>query len=201
MSKYHKINSVFKRDGKRFTDEFSCPEFEYLKDLPWIGTEKVDGTNVRLYKNGDIKGRTDNAQFAPKTFLMLQRYSEILQQSDLPDNTILYGEGYGASIQKGGTYLPDSQDFVLFDVSINGNYQSLDSVQQIANQLNIKAVPVLGLMSLIDWVAAIQSGKFKQSILHPSSPNEGVVLKPAQALHTRIGERIITKLKFKDFLN
>jgi hypothetical protein len=40
MTAYHKINSVFKRDGKNFTNEFARPEFEYLKDLHWIGTEK-----------------------------------------------------------------------------------------------------------------------------------------------------------------
>lgn len=201
MTQYHKINSVFKRDGKRFTNEFSRQEFEYLKDLYWIGTEKIDGTNVRLYKTGEIKGRTDNAQFSPKTYTMLQEYSAKLIDAGLPEDTILYGEGYGAGIQKGGTYLPDSQDFVLFDVKINGNYQPIESVHDIANKLGIKYAPVLGCMPLINWVEAIKSGEFSQSILHPLSPNEGVIIKPIVELRDRTGGRIISKLKFRDFAN
>jgi len=51
MIKYPKIQSVFKRDPKThkfIIGEYSTPEFEYLKDCIWIGTEKIDGTNIRV---------------------------------------------------------------------------------------------------------------------------------------------------------
>lgn len=56
---YHKINSIYKRDEKtkEFTNEFSLPEFEYLKHNLWEFTEKIDGTNVRIiWENGELRG-------------------------------------------------------------------------------------------------------------------------------------------------
>ena len=60
MSKYHKIQSIFKRDmtSKRRTlieGYWTLPEFEYLANNPWTFTEKVDGTNIRvMFSNGVI---------------------------------------------------------------------------------------------------------------------------------------------------
>ena len=203
--KYHKIQSVFKRNpatkNKRFLmGQFSCPEFEYLQDLPWVGTEKIDGTNVRLYKDGRIMGRTDNAQLHSKLLNHLEGVMEVLQASDLPDDTLLYGEGYGAKIQSGGHYIPDGQSFALFDASIAGNIQPRESVEDIAAQLSIPVAPILGTMTLVEWVEVISSGQqFRGSVLHEGGRNEGVVLRPKVELQTRTGERVITKLKFKDF--
>ena len=54
MKEYHKINSIFQRDERgRFTKKYSIPEFEYLKDNIWTGTEKVDGTNIRIMINNE----------------------------------------------------------------------------------------------------------------------------------------------------
>ena len=72
VKKYHKIDSVYKRgDRGRFTDKFARPEFEYLFNNTWIGTEKIHGVNMRmgLKHDGhlvkDIRGRTDEAQIPP----------------------------------------------------------------------------------------------------------------------------------------
>jgi len=201
---YHKIQSVFKRDpttrNKRFLmDQYSCVEFEYLRNLLWVGTEKVDGTNVRLYKDGRIGGRTDNAQLHAGLMNHLQGVSPRLQASDLPENIVLYGEGYGAKIQSGGQYIPDGQSFVLFDVMINGNYQPRESVVDVACKLDLPVTPIMGRMSLIDWVCSISAGEYRTSMLHIHAKNEGVVIRPEFELRTRTGDRVITKLKFKDF--
>ncbi len=47
---YPKINAPWKRDdkGRILPNTFARPEFEYLLELPWLWTEKVDGTNIRL---------------------------------------------------------------------------------------------------------------------------------------------------------
>ncbi|MBU1082564.1 MAG: hypothetical protein KKB59_18905, partial [Spirochaetes bacterium] len=49
MQKYHKIQTVFKRDPETkfktlLIGDFALPEFEYLKNNLWVYTEKVDGT-------------------------------------------------------------------------------------------------------------------------------------------------------------
>ena len=60
---------------------------------------------------------------------------------DMP--VMLIGEGYGAKIQKGGGDYRTDNDFILFDVCINGNYQPRESVNEIANYFNIDVVPTI----------------------------------------------------------
>ena len=50
-----------------------------------------------------------------------------------PVDVTLYGEGYGARIQKGGgKYLAKSCDFVLFDVKIGDWWLRREAVDEIA---------------------------------------------------------------------
>lgn len=69
MREYHKIETVFERstDGDKCLQlgKFRNPTVEFLKDLPWQFTEKLDGTNTRVYWDGhriSYGGRTDRAQ-------------------------------------------------------------------------------------------------------------------------------------------
>jgi RNA ligase len=207
VTKYHKIQSVFKRDpeakNKRFLMwDYSMPEFEYLAHNHWVGTEKIDGTNIRIYgknEGGFIAGKTNNAQIYQGLFAHLETVRDRLIASDLPDDIVLYGEGYGAKIQSGGHYIPDGQSFALFDVMIGSNFQPRSSVLDVAIKLDLPVCPLIGQMTLVEWVYAIESGEFRDSILHPGAKNEGVVLRPMTELKSRCGDRIITKLKFKDF--
>ena len=54
---YHKILSPWKRyDSKSKTvntQSFSDDYIEMLKDIQWIGTEKVDGKNLNFYYDGN----------------------------------------------------------------------------------------------------------------------------------------------------
>lgn len=208
MKEYHKINSLFKRDHNNpsvFLNKYAQKEFEYLADLDWVGYEKVDGTNIRISFN-EIRGRTDKAKIPP---FLLPRLVEV--QTALnnlgPDYDVinikditLIGEGYGAKIQSGGVYIPDGQDFVLFDVLIRDEYYAVrEYVEHVAEALNVSIVPILGWTDLPTWAKAIADGSESDSTLHPGAPMEGVVLHPAVPLLSQIGTRIITKLKFRDF--
>jgi len=74
MIKYHKIQTVYKRDFETkhktlLEDQFSIPEFEFLKDNLWSFSEKLDGTNIRVMFDGfkiTFGGKTDNAQILTK---------------------------------------------------------------------------------------------------------------------------------------
>lgn len=216
MKKYHKINSLFKRDAKGnfILGEFSTPEFEYLFENEWIGTEKIDGTNIRIHWDGQnvkIGGRTDNAQI-PSFLLerlnyLVERFNWISAFDDpvvhgtegnpIVDIT-LYGEGYGAKIQKsGGLYIRDGVDFILFDVRIGSWWLKRQDVDEIANKLRIDSVPVVFRGTLPEAIEFIKPG-FDSTIGEAKS--EGLVLVPAVDLFTRRGDRVITKLKTKDFL-
>lgn len=214
MTEYPKINGVFKRDdrGAFVMGEWACEEFGYLQDQPWQWTEKVDGTNIRLHYSADdptfrgnehafVAGRTDNAQIPPT---LLNRLVEILRAAPLeqvfPDHhVVLYGEGYGAKIQKGGgNYLHDRCDFVLFDVKVGDWWLRRADVEDIAARLGLDVVQVVSTCTLNDAIEIVRDVGFKSAWPGVTQP-EGLVGRPAVDLWNRKGERITTKVKHKDF--
>ncbi len=209
MKQYHKIQTVYLRDPetkfKTLLDgQFACPEFDYLQNNTWIGTEKVDGTNIRIMKDGGsrirIGGKTDNAQMPSHLLSRLGVIGELLDASEI-DCCCLYGEGYGAKIQKGGgKYIPDGQDFILFDVKIGDIWLKRKDVIDIARQLDILTVPEIFKGKLSEAVDYVRSG-FHSLVGSTEFIGEGLVLRPETELFNRMGQRIITKIKYKDFSN
>lgn len=202
--KYHKIQTVWTRDPDNnyrtlIAGAWARPEFDYLRDLDWEWTEKVDGTNIRVAWDGEVVrfgGKTERAQIP--TFLLdkLQERFTPTTMKDMPAMT-LYGEGFGARIQKGGDkYIPDGVDFVLFDVWSAGLWLQRSLVYDIAHKLSPWVVPVVGQGSLTQMVDVV-SGGIKSAFGDFAA--EGLVARPLMELQDRRGERIITKLKITDF--
>lgn len=210
MMQYHKIQTVFKRDPDNnfktlLTGEYALPEFAFLKDNEWVFTEKVDGTNIRIMwdgKNVVLGGKTDNAQIPAFLVERLQNLfcttpARQRLADKLPDGGCLYGEGYGAKIQKGGgNYNADGVDFVLFDVKVGEWWLEEYNVLDVAAALSISTVPVIGRGTLHEMVARASDG-FQSK--WGDFEAEGIVARPATELRTRSGHRIITKIKHKDF--
>ncbi len=205
MESYPKIHSVYKRDNQTnslINNEFSLPEFEYLKNNIWTFTEKVDGTNIRIiWQDNKIlfKGRTDKAQIPTPlidhlrdTFLPLQdKFYNLFK-----DNVCLYGEGYGAKIQKGGGNYRDDQSFVLFDIKIGNWWLQRDDIFNIAEKLGIDTVPNVGCGTLYDAIDIVKNGLVSK---WGDFLAEGIVARPKIELRARNGKRIITKVKYRDF--
>lgn len=208
MTEYHKIQSLFKRDmaSKRKTlieGAWTLPEFEYLADNTWTFTEKVDGTNIRVAAdaNGAVTfgGRTDNAQIpAPLVVRLNERFLPLAATlaEKFADGMVLYGEGYGAKIQKGGGNYRTDQDFVLFDVRVGPWWLQRADVEDVARTLGLDVVPVIGEGTLSDAVALCKDGIRST---WGDFEAEGIVARPKTELATRSGHRIITKVKCRDF--
>ena len=205
--KYPKIQTVYLRDSATkfktlLEGQFAEPEFEHLSKCNWEFTEKIDGTNVRVMWNGEsvvFRGRTDNAQLPAFLFVKLQEMFPVDKFVVLYPKTpmILYGEGYGARIQKGGgNYISDGVSFILFDVKIGEIWLKREDVADIAEHLSVAVVPVHGRGTLFDAVEQTRQG-FQSHIGLQTA--EGLVMRPAVELRTRMGDRIITKIKHKDF--
>lgn len=208
MTEYHKIQTLFKRDMESprktlIEGDWTLPEFEFLANSPWTFTEKVDGTNIRVnYKYATVAygGRTDAAHIpAPLVARLNERFLPLVQTLGeiFPgDGAVLYGEGYGAKIQKGGGNYRADQDFVLFDVKCGDLWLQRHDVEDIAQKLGIDVVPIIGegtLHEAVTWAKqGIRStwGDFQA---------EGIVARPKVELMTRRGQRIITKIKCRDF--
>ncbi len=207
--KYSSIDSVFKRDmtvkRKPFLNEYATPTLEMLANAKWYATEKVDGTNIRIYPDGTVKGRTDDAQLHVGLLTMLQEiakgYAQLVEEGTMASN-VLFGEGYGGKLQ-GNLYGLSSHAFVLFDVynAEQGIWYNREAVNGVADSLGLAYVPTLATnITLPDAVEMIKTNQFKDSRLHNGAPNEGYVLRPMTELRTNNGSRVITKLKFRDKL-
>lgn len=207
MREYEKIETIFVRDEKtkKLNESIYRNEtVKFLKDIDWEFTEKIDGTNIRIVWDGhkvSYYGRTDKAQIPSQLMNRLIELfggdvnEEMFEQKFGEKNVMLIGEGYGAKIQNGSSYREDN-DFILFDVLINDNYLSRENVKSIANYFNIDVVPTIMVGKLedgINWVKTKPKSKIG------TANSEGLVARPLVELKDRTGNRIILKIKVRDF--
>lgn len=209
MIEYHKIYGPFKREtegpnrNKVIIGDWTKPEFEYLKDNLWTFTEKIDGTNIRVGWDGhkvEFGGRTDNAQIPAKLVAKLRELfpEELFEQAFGENDAILFGEGYGVGIQRGGGNYRQDVSFILFDVRVGGWWLKREGIEDIAKKFGIDVVPILSNTTLTDMIEVMKSYNGVNSTFGAFDA-EGVVGTPNVPLFTRSGERIIIKIKSKDF--
>ena len=209
MKEYHKIETLFKRDPKTkklIVGEYTNETVEYLKDNVWQFTEKVDGTNIRIYWDGhrvSFGGRTDNAMIPAHLINKLNdlfggEVNEQLFEQKFGDTPVeLFGEGYGPKIQTGGAYR-DDVDFILFDVMIKDTYLKRESVEDIANYFGLNIVPVVLEGTIQDGIDYVMNN-LTSTVAVNGAELEGVVGRPKVEVLDRLGRRVIIKIKRRDF--
>lgn len=208
MREYPKIETLYER-GADFsvTDVLRSPVIGTISK--WLVTEKVDGTNIRVdLRRGDdgidrvtFGGRTEAAQLHADLVRYLQATFTVEKMVALrldadPTTITLFGEGYGAGIQKGGGLYRQDKGVILFDVLV-GDRWWLDyaDVAEIAGKLGVPVVPKLGEWTL-DEIRANVPGL--RSVLGEREA-EGVVCRPLETLYDKHGHRLTIKLKASDF--
>lgn len=231
--KYPKIQSLFKRDkDNKFVvmpGMYSEPIFEYIDR--WTVSEKIHGMNIRImYQYSPaiedlpresletliFSGRTDNAQLPIFLFEKLmqlfdkEKLREVFVKDDKPTKVVLFGEGYGNKIQKGGgNYISDGVDFALFDVyvyesnlnrSVRGWWMKREVVTEIAEQLGINRVPetsfVVSKKDIIELVKNKEISAFAENDKHIA---EGIVARADPPILFRNGHPVMFKLKVEDY--
>lgn len=210
FKEYHKIETPYIRaeDGSKKLIEgvFRNPWVEQCKDLIWVFTEKVDGTNIRVYWDGHkftLGGRTEKSNIPSKlvewfnTTFCNNEMEELFEQKFGDKEVILFGEGYGAGIQAvGKEYLADTNDFIMFDAMVNGQYVNNEDSMQIAESLGLKHAPVIYTGTIENCVDLIKTNP--QSRLG-SCTMEGVVGRLPLNMYDGRGNRMIVKIKCRDF--
>lgn len=209
---YTKIETLYNRslggDKKLIPGDYRSKTVRLLKDVTWIGTEKIDGTNIRIIWDGysiSFAGRT-NKSVIPSflndklTEMFCNPETEqVFEQLFGENEVILCGEGYGNRIQKiGHLYRPDNS-FILFDVYVvkTDLWLQRDAIEDIARALGIDAVPIVFEGTLDEAVAYVKTRP--QSTIG-TAPMEGIVCKPIVDVLTRNKERVIVKVKVRDFV-
>ena len=184
----------------------------------------ASGTFEGVKFNVRIAGKTDNAQIPPKLLkfmednypkdkvlasLGLKEFIPIdewetehnwLEYDQIPNIYTIYGEGYGAGIQKaGGNYIKNGVGFIVFDVKVNDIYLKTDARDEIANKLGAPIVPLMGYFTLDEAIDFVRKG-FKTGLWdNKDFIEEGLVLRTDLGLRNRMGKRLIVKVKYEDF--
>ena len=219
-TEYPKIDTLFMRDNRKviIPDQFCNPLFGHLSELKWEATEKIDGTNIRVIvlppeEDGgmvrvEFMGREEVSEIPKrlleklKSLFPVEKLNEVLNSGErkLDNVAVLYGEGYGVNIQKcGKRYNSKDVDFILFDVKIGKWWLLRDNVEDIANKLGIKVVPIVGHMTIPEAIEKVRNGFLSTESNDKTLQAEGLVLKCPYGICDRSGERIVTKIKTKDF--
>jgi hypothetical protein len=213
MKTYPKMQTLFKRDMKTHKIHpgvFSKPEFENICE--WQFTEKIDGMNIRVeYDNSDLcygsllafTGRTGKSILSEKMGLYLE---EKFKRSHLEEvlgeakDVVLFGEGYGGGIQKGGGKYREDNGFILFDVWTDGWWLTRESVEQIAHDIGCKCVPIVPGTTFEDAIAYVLS-KPQSLITENKKMAEGIVATTNPPMLFRNGHPIKWKLKVQDYID
>lgn len=230
--------------NKIILGDFSNKEAEYLFDVKWEVTSKIDGTNSKIAyypSSGEIKvgGKSDTADSLHGQFEYLQaiadrikpilaemypkecaRFSQVLDDNKKPiyedvdgneskkivtleeEPIYINGEYYGNGVQKGGSYIKDGNDFIVFDIRQQGWWIPSAMRHEICEKLGLNEVPSLGMMTLREAEKLVIDG-FKTLLPNVSDPSlieEGVVCRTPINLKASNGERIIVKIKHKDYV-
>lgn len=220
-TEYPKIDTLYDRDEryKVIVGKLRRPEFGNIK--MWYVTEKIHGRNTRvsLVNDGidgiiDYGGKTDEADMPPelleylkKTFtLEKMKVAFWIDPLKIPRRVTIYGEGYGHEACAAGSKMYRSDiSFRLFDCLVDTWWLKRDDLEDVARKLGVKCVPVLGVIydlpkSLLDLENIIKiSHVATEENNNFCAMAEGIVALTDPYLFNKKGQRVMWKLKVKDF--
>ena len=217
--KYPKMDTLFERAKEgdnigKVTNIIRDPRFDIVDPVSWMFTEKIDGTNIRIYSYMDgaarkwaIGGRTDAAQIHGTLMQhvneMMERIGPILAEK-FEGDLVLCGEGCGAGIQKGAGYF-DAPHFVMFDIVRTDTafpvFFEWHSVVGIGQMLDIPVVPQIS-GDMVDIITMMTEG-CTTLLGKQQAQMEGVVARTDPNLYFTTGDSVKPlrwKLKTKDFV-
>jgi RNA ligase (TIGR02306 family) len=159
--------SVWDKIKLFFGDRWARYEYVY-------GSHNVEkGSDSQGFYSTDIWAEVaDRLDIKEKLWNYVKHYGTII----IGEGIILYGEIYGAGIQKNYDYGLTETDFVGFDLKIDGEYISTYSAWKfITDELKLSYVPILHYG---DWSQEIQDKfVFNNMIEGTKIPHEGIVIK------------------------
>jgi hypothetical protein len=216
FTKYGKINSPFEKDDKFFNTR---KLLQYIPKGKWIKMEKIDGTNIRIILNKQDENKDREIFIGTRNLILNEEdknskyYIDCLKDvnlnklkeyfKDIKPTIVIYGEGYGKGINKGGGYTQD-KNYRIFDIKIGSAYQDFEYVKKVCvdNQLNI--VPVISYDCVeVNYEECVLSlNKFENTLINEGEGKlpEGIIYKFEPVILNKYGERLIFKVKRKDFI-
>ena len=184
-------------------EDFHLEEVFYLKDNIWIGSRKCDGTNCRVLFDGNevfYNGKTNRANFSNDQKEYIEEtfkeeiFEEYFRKEGKSPRVVIFGELVGPKIQNGDNNSFKELEFIVFDVLINNVFLDVENIKQIAKYFNLRSsydlLTIKG--SLYQLQEIVKDKDFKY---------EGLVVKPLVELYTKNKNRLILKIKKRDYGN
>jgi RNA ligase (TIGR02306 family) len=178
--KIHGTNArygIVKKRKLSFWDK--CKKFLRLAD-EWIEYEYVYGSH-NVEKGSDTQGFYDTdvwREVADKYDIKNKLWAFVKNHTpaEVGSGVVVYGEIYGPGIQKNYDYGLKDLEFAVFDITINGEYQTTTNVQVASEKcLMLPHVPVLFVGA---WSQEAQDQfTFNNFIEGTKVPHEGIVVK------------------------
>jgi len=145
----------------------------------WVDYEYIYGSH-NCEKGSDSQGfySTDVWRTIAEKYSIKEKLWDYIksENAEIGEGIILYGEIYGAGIQKNYEYGLTDIEFVGFDVKLNGEYLNTFSAWSlIQNDLEL---PYVEILHYGDWSQEIQDKfTFNNFIEGTKVPHEGIVIK------------------------
>jgi RNA ligase (TIGR02306 family) len=159
----------------------------------WVGYEFVVGSH-NVEKGSDSQGYYDTNvwyEIAEKYNLKEKMWNIAKTRGvdDIGSGMVLYGEIYGAGIQKGYDYGLNEIKFVGFDVIINGKYVDTQKAKYIIEaHFRVPYVPILYMGF---WSKKIQDSYVIDNFIEGTKvPHEGIVVKEVSGDRRKIAKVI-----------
>lgn len=145
----------------------------------WVDYEYIYGSH-NCEKGSDSQGfySTDVWRTIAEKYSIKEKLWDYIksENAEIGEGIILYGEIYGAGIQKNYEYGLTDIEFVGFDVKLNGEYLSTyDTWNLVKNHIEL---PYVEILHYGDWTQEIQDKfTFNNFIDGTKVPHEGIVIK------------------------
>lgn len=207
---FQKISAPFLRDGpkERLVNE-SKPALKWVedfRDLEFWASEKIDGTSVGIKWDGErvsFVGHTDKSQFCPRYLEYLQNrfgtpeFESCIEAIFGDKPVIIYGEGVSKDYNV--DYGFPEGEFIMYDIQYeNGKFAERSFVREVAEKLGMKT-PHEEKMALGEAINFVKTRP--SSFLDKDFMLEGLVLRAPVELYLNNNERVICKVKVKDFVD
>jgi RNA ligase (TIGR02306 family) len=160
----------------------------------WVEYEYVYGSH-NVEKGSDSQGFYDTDvwrtiaekyQIREKLWDLFKQYKDYYE---IEEGIVIYGEIYGAGIQKNYDYGLDGIRFAGFDVTINGGY--CDSVRTRDIFFNVLELPHVPYLYAGAWSQEIQDQYvFNNFIEGTKVPHEGIVIKHVDGERNKVAKVI-----------
>ena len=173
--------SIWDKIKRFFGNEYV--EYEYV-----YGSHNVEkGSDSQGFYSTDVwKTIADKYNIREKLWEFFKMYKEYY---NIKEGIVIYGEIYGAGIQKNYDYGLKDIEYAGFDVTINGEYYDTPKSFDIqAMRLGLPYVPTLGFCR---WSQEIQDKfVFNNFIEGTKVPHEGIVIKAVDGNRHKVAKVI-----------